>query len=241
LQLSRRVTHARLAGPWRAVATPSPSSAVEAQGSARSGDAALVAALRRGDEAAFVALVTRHQASLRRIARMYVPTDAIADEVVQETWLAVVGGLGRFEGRSSLKTWIFHILANRAKTRGERERRYVPFSALGGRDEGDDGPSADADRFRPEGEAWAGHWAIPPCPWEDPERRLGSIEARAFLRDAINALPPVQQAVLALRDVEGLPAEEVCELLDLTAGNQRVLLHRARSRLRAALEDYMEC
>jgi RNA polymerase sigma-70 factor, ECF subfamily len=117
----------------------------------------------------------------------------------------------------------------------------VPFSALSGREEGDDGPSVDADRFRPEGDAWAGHWATPPCPWEDPERRLGSIEARAFLRDAINALPPLQQAVLALRDVEGLPGEEVCALLDLTPGNQRVLLHRARSRLRAALEDYMEC
>jgi RNA polymerase sigma-70 factor, ECF subfamily len=218
----------------------STSSAVEAQAGARSGDAALVAALRRGDEAAFVALVTQYQASLKRIARMYVPTEAIADEVVQETWLAVVGGLERFEGRSSLKTWIFHILANRAKTRGERERRYVPFSAFADAHGGDDGPSVGADRFRQAGDPWPGHWAIPPCPWQDPERRLGSIEARAFLREAINALPPVQQAVLALRDVEGLPAEEVCELLDLTAGNQRVLLHRARSRLRAALEDYME-
>jgi RNA polymerase sigma-70 factor, ECF subfamily len=223
------------------VPTSPTSPAVEAQGTARSGDALLLTALRDGDEAAFVALVTKYQASLKRIARMYVPTEAIADEVVQETWLAVVSGLSRFEGRSSLKTWIFHILANRAKTRGARERRYVPFSALRGREEGDDGPSVDADRFRPEGDAWAGHWASPPCPWEDPERRLGSIEARAFLREAIDALPPVQQAVLALRDVEGLPSEEVCALLDLTAGNQRVLLHRARSRLRAALEDYMEC
>lgn len=222
------------------MATSSTSSAVETQASVRSDDATLVAALRHGDEAAFVALVTKYQSSLKRIARMYVPSDAIADEVVQETWLAVVSGLSRFEGRSSLKTWIFHILANRAKTRGERERRYVPFSALAGNQDGDDGPSVDADRFRPEGDAWPGHWAIPPCPWEDPERRLGSIEARAFLREAINALPPVQQAVLALRDVEGLAAEEVCGLLDLTAVNQRVILHRARSRLRAALEDYMQ-
>jgi RNA polymerase sigma-70 factor, ECF subfamily len=185
--------------------------------------------------------VAKYQASLKRIARMYVPTEAIADEVVQETWLAVVGGLERFEGRSSLKTWIFHILANRAKTRGERERRYVPFSALGDAHDGDDGPSVDADRFRKPGDPWPGHWAAPPCAWEDPERRLASIEARAFLREAIDGLPPVQQAVLALRDVEGLAAEDVCELLDLTAGNQRVILHRARSRLRAALEDYMEC
>ncbi len=177
----------------------------------------------------------------RPVRRRAAPGRPPRRQVVQETWLAVVSGLSRFEGRSSLKTWIFHILANRAKTRGARERRYVPFSALSGREEGDDGPSVDADRFRPEGDAWAGHWAIAPCPWEDPERRLGSIEARVFLRDAINALPPVQQAVLVLRDVEGLPGEEVCELLDLTAGNQRVLLHRARSRLRAALEDYMEC
>jgi RNA polymerase sigma-70 factor (ECF subfamily) len=200
----------------------------------------LVAALRRGDEAAFVALVTKHQASLKRVARLYVSSDAVADEVVQETWLAVVKGLPRFEGRSSLKTWIFHILANVAKTRGEREHRSLPFTALAaGSDEGDE-PSVDPDRFRPDGDAWPGHWATPPCPWEDPERRLASLEARALLREAIDELPAAQQAVLALRDVEGVTAEEVCELLDLSPVNQRVILHRARSRLRSVLERYMD-
>jgi RNA polymerase sigma-70 factor, ECF subfamily len=222
------------------VSTSSPSTSSPARASAEAGDAALVAALRRGDEAAFVAVVTKHQASLKRIARRYVSSEAVADEVVQETWLAVVKGFDRFEGRSSLKTWIFHILANVAKTRGERERRSLPFTAVARAHEGDDEPSVDADRFRPEGDAWPGHWAVPPCPWEDPERRLGSLEARALLREAIDDLPPVQQAVLALRDVEGVPAEEVCGLLDLTAVNQRVILHRARSRLRSTFERYLD-
>ncbi len=221
------------------MSTSSLSSSTEARAPAHAADAALVAALRRGDEAAFVEVVTEHQASLKRVARMYVSSDAVADEVVQETWLAVVKGLPRFEGRSSLKTWIFHILANQAKTRGEREGRSLPFAALaGGPDEG--APSVDPDRFRPDGDAWPGHWAVPPCPWEDPARRLGSLEARTLLRAAIDELPPVQQAVIALRDVEGVTAEEVCDLLDLTAGNQRVILHRARSRVRSALERYMD-
>ncbi len=215
------------------------SSAPEARATAQAADAALVAALRRGDETAFVALVTEHHASLKRVARMYVASEAVAEEVVQETWLAVVKGLPRFEGRSSLKTWIFHILANQAKTRGERERRSVPFAALTGAPD-EEGPSVDPDRFRPDGDAWPGHWAAPPCAWEDPERRLGSLEARALLRAAIDELPPVQQAVIALRDVEGVSAEEVCDLLDITAVNQRVILHRARSRVRSVLERYMD-
>jgi RNA polymerase sigma-70 factor (ECF subfamily) len=201
-------------------------------------DAEVVAALRRGDEAAFVALVGRHHAALRRVARRYVATDALADEVVQDTWVAVLKGLPRFEGRSSLKTWIFHILANIAKTRGARERRTVPFSGLAA--EGDDGPAVPPERFQGPDDAWPAHWAAPPRPWEDPERRLASLEARDRLRQAIEALPPVQQAVLTCRDVEGLEADEVCRLLDLTDGNQRVILHRARSRVRAALEDYLD-
>jgi RNA polymerase sigma-70 factor (ECF subfamily) len=221
------------------VSPSSLSSAPEARATAQAADAALVAALRRGDETAFVALVTEHHASLKRVARMYVASEAVAEEVVQETWLAVVKGLPRFEGRSSLKTWIFHILANQAKTRGERERRSVPFAALTGAPD-DEGPSVDPDRFRPDGDAWPGHWAAPPCAWEDPERRLGSLEARALLRAAIDDLPPVQQAVIALRDVEGVSAEEVCDLLDITAVNQRVILHRARSRVRSVLERYMD-
>jgi RNA polymerase sigma-70 factor (ECF subfamily) len=200
-------------------------------------DVRLLAALRAGDEEAFAALVRRHHASMKRVARMYVSTDAVAEEVVQETWLAAIAGLERFEQRASLKTWLFHILANKAKTRGTRERRSVPFASLAG---ADDRPAVPPERFQGEADPYPGHWATPPRPWEDPERRLQSLEARAFLRAAIGALPDVQQAVLTLRDVEGLEADEVCRLLDLTDGNQRVILHRARARVRGELERYFE-
>jgi RNA polymerase sigma-70 factor, ECF subfamily len=201
-------------------------------------DAPLLAALRAGDEQAFATLVTRYHASLKRVARAYVSTDAVAEDVVQETWLAVIGALDRFEQRATLKTWLFHILTNKAKTRGVRERRSVPFASLARA--GDDEPAVSPDRFQREGDAWPGHWATPPRPWEDPERRLASLEAREHLRAAIAALPSTQQAVLTLRDVEGLEADEVCELLDLSAGNQRVILHRARARVRTELEHYFE-
>jgi RNA polymerase sigma-70 factor (ECF subfamily) len=201
-------------------------------------DASLLAALRAGDEDAFAALVTRYHASLKRVARAYVSTDAVAEEVVQDTWLAAIRGLDRFEQRATIKTWLFHILANQAKTRGTRERRTVPFASLA-RAEGDE-PAVSPDRFQREGDTWPGHWAMPPRPWEDPERRLASLEAREQLRAAIAALPTTQQAVLTLRDVEGLDGEEVCDLLDLSAGNQRVILHRARARVRADLERYFE-
>jgi RNA polymerase sigma-70 factor, ECF subfamily len=202
------------------------------------GDASLLAALRAGDEDAFAELVRRHHASLRRVARAYVSTDSVAEEVVQETWLAAIAGLERFEERSSLKTWLFHILVNKAKTRGVRERRTVPFASLAR--EGGDEPSVAPERFQRPGDAWPGHWALPPRPWEDPERRLQSLEARERLRVAIGALPEVQQAVLTLRDVEGLDPSEVCEMLDLSDGNQRVILHRARARVRDALEQWFE-
>jgi RNA polymerase sigma-70 factor (ECF subfamily) len=201
-------------------------------------DATLLAALRAGDEEAFVTLVTRYHASLKRVARTYVSTEAVAEEVVQETWLAAIAGLDRFEQRSTIKTWLFHILANKAKTRGIRERRTVPFASLARADAEE--PAVSPDRFQREGDAWPGHWAMPPRPWEDPERRLASLEAREHLRAAIAALPATQQAVLTLRDVEGLETEQVCELLDLSAGNQRVILHRARARVRADLERYFE-
>jgi RNA polymerase sigma-70 factor (ECF subfamily) len=203
------------------------------------GEAALLDALRAGDEAAFADLVRRHHASLRRFARSFVPTDAIADEVVQEAWLAVVAGLDRFEGRSSLKTWLFAIVMNIARTRGARERRSTPFSALAAPDE-ERSPSVPPERFQQQRDAWPGHWASPPRPWEDPERRLASIEAREHLRAALETLPASQQAVVTLRDVEGLGPEEVCNLLGISEGNQRVLLHRGRTRLRAALDGYME-
>jgi RNA polymerase sigma-70 factor, ECF subfamily len=198
-------------------------------------DAALLAALRAGDEQAFATLVTRYHASLKRVARAYVSTDAVAEEVVQDTWLAVIAGIDRFQERASIKTWMFHILANKAKTRGKRERRIVPFASLA---RAEDEPAVAPDRFQREGDAWPGHWAVPPRPWEDPYRRLQALEARDRLRAAIGALPDTQQAVLTLRDVEGLEAEEVCELLDLSPGNQRVILHRARARVRDELERY---
>jgi RNA polymerase sigma-70 factor (ECF subfamily) len=209
-------------------------------GSRSSGDddVALVAALRRGEESAFVQLLGRHQAQLLRLARSFVRDRAVAEEVVQETWLAVLNGIDRFEGRSSLKTWIYQILVNRARTRAVRERRSAPFSALAGED--DDGPAVDADRFRPPGDRWAGSWAAAPADWSVlPEERLLGRETLALVRDAIGGLPPRQANVLVLRDVEGWEPEEVCAALGLSPGNQRILLHRARSKVRAALELYL--
>ncbi len=200
---------------------------------------ALVAALRRGDEAAFVALVQRYGGSLQRLARTFVRDAAVAEEVVQETWLALLEGIDRFEGRSSLKTWLFQILSNRARTRAVRERRSAPFSALVG-DPGDDEAAVDADRFRGEGHRWAGHWAAAPSDWNHlPEERLLGRETLARVHEAIATLPPRQAEVLVLRDVEGWDAGEVCEALGIGDGNQRILLHRARSRVRAALEHYL--
>jgi RNA polymerase sigma-70 factor (ECF subfamily) len=197
-------------------------------------DAALVEALKRGDEDAFAALVRRYHASLLRLAMMYVATREQAEDVVAETWLGVLNGIDRFEGRSSLKTWIFRILVNRAKTKGVRERRSVPFSSLEGA--GDEGaPSVDPARF-----AEAGFWSAPPNTWEGiPEERLLSAETRMLVEDAIGRLPDLQRAVITLRDVQGFTAEEARDLLDLTDANQRVLLHRARSKVRARLEEYL--
>jgi RNA polymerase sigma-70 factor (ECF subfamily) len=200
----------------------------------------LLDALRDGDESAFTELVRRHHAGLRRVARAYVSSDAVADDVVQEAWLAVVAGIHRFEGRSSLKTWLFSIVMNIARTRGVREKRCMPFSGLGADADEPRSPSVPPERFQQAGDAWPGHWAAPPRAWESPERRLDALELREHVRRALRRLPASQQAVVALRDVEGLDAEEVCRILDLSEGNQRVLLHRGRARLRAALETYME-
>jgi RNA polymerase sigma-70 factor, ECF subfamily len=195
-------------------------------------EASLVARLRSGDESAFRALIEMYHAMLVRVARMYVSSQAVAEEVAQETWLAVLEGIDRFEGRSSLKTWIFRILTNRAKTRGIREGRSLPFSSLEA-----DGPSVEADRFHGDGHAWPGHWAAQPAGF--PEERLLAGEAREVIERAIEALPPTQRAVISLRDIEGWSAEEVCNALTLSETNQRVLLHRARSSVRAALEQYL--
>ncbi len=191
---------------------------------------ALVQALAAGDERAFNEVVGRYHRSLVRLARNYVRSEAVAEEVAQDAWCAVVTGIERFEGRSSFKTWLFSIVVNKARTRGERERRSTPMSAFATPDE-DEAPPAIEDRF-----AADGHWSTPPRPWADPERRATSLELRAELREALNELPERQRLVVTLRDVEGLEAEEVCRLLDLSAGNERVLLHRGRARLRAALE-----
>lgn len=203
-------------------------------------DAALLTALHAGDERAFAELVDRYGPLLMRIARMHVRTDAAAEDVVQETWLGVLRGLERFEGRSSLKTWLVRIAQNRARTRGERDARSVPLSSLAGARE-EDGPAVDADRFLDQGHPrWPGHWAAAPRRWEMPEERLLGRETLEVVREAIAALPERQAAVIALRDVEGLSSEEVCDALGLSEGNQRVLLHRARARVRQALAEHLD-
>ncbi len=207
-------------------------------GVAAESDAALVEALRAGDESAFRELVREYQPSLVRVARTYVPTQAAAEEVAQETWLGVLKGLDRFEGRSSLRTWIFRILTNIAKTRAKRDGRTLPFSAL---QEPGRVPEAavDADRFLdPEHPRWPGHWAVKPESW--PEDALIAAETRERLAEAIEALPATQRAVISLRDIEGWSSEEVRNALELSETNQRVLLHRARSKVRAALESYLQ-
>jgi RNA polymerase sigma-70 factor (ECF subfamily) len=204
---------------------------------AGSAEAQLLEALRAGDEAAFTQLVREYQPSLVRVARIYVPTQAAAEEVAAETWLAVLNGLDRFEGRSSLKTWIFRILTNIAKTRGQRDGRTLPFSAL---ENPGRVPEAalDPDRFLdPEHPRWPSHWAVRPEPW--PEDALVAAETQALVAEAIEALPPAQRAVISLRDVEGWSSEEVRNALELSETNQRVLLHRARSKVRRALESYL--
>jgi RNA polymerase sigma-70 factor (ECF subfamily) len=182
-------------------------------------------------------LLARYGPSLLRLALLHVSSRAVAEEVVQETWLAVVNGLERFEGRSSFKTWLFRILTNKAKTRGQREKRSVPFSALAV-DGDEDGAAVDVDRFLGPSSRHAGHWAAPPRGL--PEERLLAGEARARIEAAIAALPPNQRAVITLRDVEGLSAEEACNVLGVSETNQRVLLHRARAKVRAAFEQYLE-
>jgi RNA polymerase sigma-70 factor, ECF subfamily len=204
---------------------------------ARHDDERLVAGLRRGDAEAFATLVDRHSSAMVRVARAYVPTQAAAEEVVQETWIAVMRGIDRFEGRAALKTWLFRILTNVAMRAGARERRSVPFSALAEAE--DTGPSVDPDRFLPPDHAlFPGHWAIMPTRWPTPEEGLLSGETRQVIAAAMADLPVAQRTVIGLRDVEGWSAEEVCAALEISAGNQRILLHRARSRVRSAIEAY---
>jgi len=198
-------------------------------------DLALLERLRAGDETAFEALVSQHDGALRRVARTFVRTTAAAEDVVQETWLGVINGLATFEGRSSLRTWIFRILVNRARTRASKDARSVPFSALEG-DETEQGPTVERACFGADG-----RWASAPARLDaDPESSLLNVELRGQLRDAIDHLAPAQRAVITLRDVVGLHAQEVCSLLEISDGNQRVLLHRARANVRQALVPLMQ-
>lgn len=188
-------------------------------------DAELLAALRAGDELAFATLVRRHHSAMLRLALGYVPSLAIAEEVVQDTWLAVLRGIGGFEGRSTLRTWLLRILVNRAMTAGLRERRTVavPYPE----------PAVDPSRFDA-----AGAWAVPPERWvEEAQERQRATQIAARIRSAMSDLPARQREVVMLRDIEGLSSGEVCSVLDISEANQRVLLHRGRSRLRQVVED----
>jgi RNA polymerase sigma-70 factor (ECF subfamily) len=188
-------------------------------------DAGLVARLRAGDEQAFVALVARHQETMLRVAAGYVPSRAVAEEVVQETWIAVLRGIGGFEGRSSVRTWLFRILVNRARTAGSRERRTVAVEDMT--------PVVDQSRFDT-----AGNWVIPPEEWADRAQDMMLAAKMADrVRSAIQDLPARQREVVLLRDLEGLSSREVCGVLQISAANQRVLLHRGRGRLRQILES----
>jgi RNA polymerase sigma-70 factor (ECF subfamily) len=203
-------------------------------------ESSLVTRLRAGDESAFLELVERFQRPLVRAALLYVPSRDVAQEVVQETWIAVLNGIDRFEGRSSLRTWIFRIATYQARTRGERERRTVPLSRLLDPGSETGGPSVDPERFQGAGSPWPGHWVEPPASWGgDVEARLLGRETGRVVADALETLPPSQRLVITLRDVQGWSSEEVCDALEISAVNQRVLLHRARSRVRAALERYL--
>jgi len=204
-------------------------------------DVRTVAALRSGDERTFMELVTTYGPSMLRVALLYVKTRAVAEEVVQDAWLGVLAGIERFEGRSSLKTWIFRILTNTAKSRGEREGRSIPFSSLAPADLESGEPSVEPDRFLPDGERWANHWASSPRRFDElPEGKLLSRETMAVVQQAVESLPESQRAVITMRDIAGFGSEDVCDALGISEVNQRVLLHRARTRVRRALEDYVQ-
>jgi RNA polymerase sigma-70 factor (ECF subfamily) len=202
-----------------------------------SDDAELVRALRAGDERAFRRLLELWGPTMLRVAQLYTSSRAVAEEVVQEAWVGVLKGLPRFEGRSSLKTWVFRILTNTAKTRGEREGRSIPFSSFAPLE---DGATVDLERFYAPGTPGDGHWQAAAAPIGVPEERLLAGEARDVVAKAIDDLPENQRAVITLRDVSGFDAAETCDLLGISEINQRVLLHRARAKVRAALEQYLE-
>jgi RNA polymerase sigma-70 factor, ECF subfamily len=204
-------------------------------------EAELVSALKRRDERAFVTLVNRYQSHLVRLALVYCRTLDLAEEVVQDTWLGVIQGIDRFEGRASFRTWLFQILVNRARTRAVKEGRTLSFSSLAEEAQAPGEPAVPGDRFRPLDDPWPNNWALPPHSWgESSDARLLARETMDLVQGAIAQLPPAQQQVITLRDVEGWSPEDVCNVLDVSETNQRVLLHRARSRVRAALEAHFE-
>jgi len=200
-------------------------------------ESALIAQLRAGDERAFAQLVDRYTPSMLRVARGYVPSHQIAEEVVQEAWIGVLKGISKFEGRSSLRTWVFTVMINIAKTRGVRERRDsdAEIAAF-------TGGTVDPARFRPDGDRWPGHWKadVEPSPFPDtPEGSVLGDELVTVARREVDKLPDKQRTVVALRDMHGFDSKEVCELLDISIANQRVLLHRGRAAVRQALETYL--
>jgi RNA polymerase sigma-70 factor (ECF subfamily) len=199
-------------------------------------DRGLIAALRLGEEAAFVTLVSAHQASFLRIARVWVRDPTSAEEVVQKTWLTALESLDRFEERSSLRTWLYGILINVARAHARSERRMVPMSSLEAEESSETVAAVEPGRFQAEEHRWAGHWVDPPTPFPSPEDALERAKLQPLLESAIAQLPPVQQQILVLCDVDGLTGEEVCNILEVSSTNQRVLLHRARSKVRAILE-----
>jgi RNA polymerase sigma-70 factor (ECF subfamily) len=198
-------------------------------------DAVLVERLRARDETTFALLLDRWSPGMRRAAAAFVSGPETAEDVVQDTWLAVIRGVDGFEARSSLRTWVYRILINIAKTRGLRESRTVPVAGLGPEDAG---PTVDPGRFQDAGGRYPGHWREPPQPWPTPETEAMTREARRHIEEALVKLPHRQRIVITLRDVDGYTSDEVCQLLEISPANQRVLLHRARAAVRARLENY---
>jgi RNA polymerase sigma-70 factor (ECF subfamily) len=204
-------------------------------------DDRLVEGLRAGDEGTFRTLVERYHASMVRLSRLYVPSREVAEDVAQQTWLGVLKGIGRFEGRSSLRTWLFGILLNQAKTAGHRERRSIPFSSAWSPDVEGSEPSVDPDRFLPPDDESPRLWASLPRRWDGiPEDRLLSGETREVIERTVASLPPAQREVITMRDVLGWSSADTCNALRLSETNQRVLLHRARAKVRRALERYLD-
>jgi len=198
----------------------------------------LISALRAGDDHAFMQLVDAYHVKMVRLAQSFVGNAMVAEEVAQEAWLGVLRGVQRFEGRSSLQTWIFTILTNCARTRAQREQRTVPFSDVFVAED-DDEPTVDPGRFQQEGR-WRGHWQDGPSSWREiPENRILAQETLDLVRSAIESLPPNQRTVILLRDVDGVEAADVCNILQISESNQRVLLHPARAKVQAALARYL--